>query len=66
VFQELVALGGLYQNPEAKFLSILFFEYAFTRDRLALGMTLSLEVGIPLAAMGMLLQRLQRRLQYDV
>jgi ABC-type sugar transport system permease subunit len=66
VFQELVALGGLYQNPEAKFLSILFFEYAFLRDRLALGMTLSLEVGAPLIVIGMLLQRLQRRLHYEV
>ena len=66
VFQELVALGGLYQNPEAEFVSILFFVYAFSRDRLALGMTLSLEVGIPLVILGTMLQRLQRRLRYEV
>ena len=66
VFDELVALGGLYQNPEAEFLSVIFFSYAFMRRRLALGMTLSLEVGIPLVIAGTLLQRLQRRLQYEV
>lgn len=65
VFDELVALGGLYQNPEAEFLSILFFVYAFARRRLALGMTLSLEVGIPLVILGVMMQRLQRRLQYE-
>lgn len=65
VFDELVALGGLYQNPEAEFLSILFFVYAFERNRLALGMTLSLQVGIPLVILGVLMQRLQRRLQYE-
>ena len=65
VFAELVALGGLYQNPEAEFLSILFFVYAFARSKLALGMTLSMQVGIPLVIIGILLQRLQRRLQYQ-
>jgi len=64
VFDELVALGGLYQNPEAQFLSILFFTYAFMRDRLALGMTMAIETGVPLVILGVLLQRLQRRLQY--
>jgi ABC-type sugar transport system permease subunit len=65
VFDELVALGGLYQNPEAQFLSILFFQYGFGKRRLAVGMALSLEVGIPLIIAGVLLQRLQRRLQYQ-
>jgi multiple sugar transport system permease protein len=64
VFDELVALGGLYQNPEAKFLSILFFDYGFLRNRLAMGMTLAMQVGIPLVILGVLLQRLQRYLQY--
>ncbi|HEY63527.1 MAG TPA: sugar ABC transporter permease [Caldilineae bacterium] len=64
VFDELVALGGLYQNPEAQFLSILFFQYGFLKDRLALGMTLAMETGIPLVILAVLLQRLQRRLQY--
>lgn len=64
VFDELVALGGLYQNPEAKFLSILFFDYGFLRNRLAMGMTLAMQAGIPLVILGVLLQRLQRYLQY--
>jgi ABC-type sugar transport system permease subunit len=66
VFDELVALGGLYQNREAQFLSILFFTYAFMRNRLAMGMTLALETGVPLIILGVVLQRLQRRLQYEV
>ena len=66
VFDELVALGGLYQNREAQFLSILFFTYAFMRNRLAMGMTLALETGVPLVILGIVLQRLQRRLQYEV
>lgn len=66
VFDELVALGGLYQNREAMFLSVLFFSYAFMRNRLAMGMTLALETGIPLVFLGVALQRLQRRLQYEV
>jgi ABC-type sugar transport system permease subunit len=65
VFDQLVALGGLYQNPEAEFLSILFFLYGFARNRLALGMTLALEIGVPLLIGGLLLQRLQKRLQYE-
>jgi len=65
VFDELVALGGLYQNPEAQFLSILFFVYGFNRQRLALGMTMAMVVGIPLVVSGVLLQRLQRRLQLE-
>ena len=64
VFDELVALGGLYQNPEAQFLSILFFVYAFARNRLALGMTMSVVTGVPLVILAVLLQRLQKRLQY--
>ena len=63
VFDELVALGGMYQNPEAQFLSILFFVYGFLRQRLAVGMTMAMVVGIPLVVAGVLLQRLQRRLQ---
>jgi ABC-type sugar transport system permease subunit len=64
IFDELVAMGALYGNQQAFFLSVLFFEYGFLRRRLALGMTLALEVGIPLVFLGVLLQRLQRRLQY--
>ena len=64
VFDELVAMGALYYNPEARLLSILFFMYGFQVERLALGMTLALETGIPLIAIGVLLQRLQRRMQY--
>jgi multiple sugar transport system permease protein len=64
VFDELVALGALYVNPEAKLLSILFFTYGFQVERLAMGMTLAIETFLPLVFLGIALQRLQRRLQY--
>ncbi len=64
VFDELVALGALYVNPNAKLLSILFFTYGFQIERLAMGMTLALESFLPLVLVGVALQRLQRRLQY--
>ena len=64
VFDELVALGATYVNPEAKLLSIIFFTYGFQIERLALGMTLALETFVPLMLLGIVLQRLQRRLQY--
>ncbi len=64
VFDELVAMGALYVNPEAKLLSILFFTYGFQVERLAMGMTLSIETFVPLVILGVALQRLQRRLQY--
>jgi len=64
VFDELVAMGALYVNPEAKLLSILFFTYGFQVERLALGMTLAVETFLPLVVLGVLLQRLQRRLAY--
>ena len=64
VFDELVAMGALYVNPEAKLLSILFFTYGFQIDRLAMGMTLALETFLPLMLLGVALQRLQRKLQY--
>jgi multiple sugar transport system permease protein len=64
VFDELVAMGALYVNPEAKLLSILFFTYGFQVERLALGMTLAVETFLPLVVLGIALQRLQRHLQY--
>jgi ABC-type sugar transport system permease subunit len=64
IFDELIAMGALYGNQEAHFLSILFFRYGFSQGRLALGMTLAMQVGIPLVILGVLLQRLQKRLQY--
>ncbi|NJN82520.1 MAG: sugar ABC transporter permease [Caldilineaceae bacterium] len=64
VFDELVAMGALYVNPEAKLLSILFFTYGFQVERLALGMTLAVITFVPLVILGVFLQRLQRRLQY--
>jgi multiple sugar transport system permease protein len=64
VFDELVAMGALYVNPEAKLLSIVFFTYGFQVNRLALGMTLAVQTFLPLALLGIALQRLQRRLQY--
>ena len=63
VFDELVAMGGLYVNPEAKFLSVLFFTYGFQIDRLALGLTLAMQTFLPLVLIGVALQRLQRRTQ---
>jgi ABC-type sugar transport system permease subunit len=64
IFDELIAMGALYGNQQALFLSILFFSYGFSQERLALGMALAMEVGIPLVILGALLQRLQKRLQY--
>ena len=64
VFAELVAMGALYVNPEAKLLSILFFTYGFQVERLAMGMTLAVMTFLPLVLIGVALQRLQRRLQY--
>jgi len=64
VFDELVAMGALYVNPEAKLLSVLFFTYGFQVERLAMGMTLALETFLPLILIGIGLQRLQRRLAY--
>jgi len=65
IFDELVALGALYGNQEAAFLSIVFFKYGFLRGRLAVGLAMALQLGIPLFIVGMLLQRLQRRFQYE-
>ena len=62
VFDELVAMGALYVNPEAKLLSVLFFTYGFQVNRLALGMTLAIITFLPLVFIGVGLQRLQRRL----
>jgi len=64
IFDELIAMGAMYGNQQAVFLSILFFRYGFSQERLALGMTLAMEEGIPLVILGVLLQRLQKRLQY--
>jgi ABC-type sugar transport system permease subunit len=64
VFDELIPLGALSSNNEARLLSVLFFTYAFTSQRLALGLTLTLETFLPLVIIALLLQRLQRRLQY--
>lgn len=65
IFDELVALGALYGNQEANFLSVVFFTYGFQRGRLAVGLTMALELGIPLLVVGILLQRIQRRFQYE-
>jgi ABC-type sugar transport system permease subunit len=64
VFDELVAMGALYVNPEAKLLSVLFFTYGFQVERLGMGMTLAVITFVPLVFVGVALQRLQRRLQY--
>jgi len=64
VFDELIPLGALSSNNEARLLSVLFFTYGFMSQRLALGLTLTLETFLPLVFVALLLQRLQRRLQY--
>ena len=64
VFDELVAMGALYVNPEAKLLSVLFFTYGFQVERLAMGMTLAVVTFLPLVILGVVLQRIQRRVQY--
>jgi len=64
VFDELMAMGATFGNPEARFLSVLFFIYAFFASRMALGMTLALETFLPLTILAFLLQRLQKRLLY--
>jgi multiple sugar transport system permease protein len=64
VFDELVAMGALYVNPEAKLLSVLFFTYGFQVERLAMGMTLSMQTFLPLILIGIGLQWLQRKLAY--
>jgi len=67
VFDELVALGALVGNKDAEFLSVLLFTYAFgQRRQLALGLTLAMVIGLPLVLFGVLGQRLQRRLQYEL
>jgi ABC-type sugar transport system permease subunit len=62
VFDELVAMGGLYQNDAAEFLSIVFFRYGFSQNKLSLAMTLSVQTFVPLMFLAILLQMLQRRL----
>jgi len=66
VFDELVAMGGLYQNKAAEFISIVIFNYGFGSNRLAMGMTLAVVTFIPLVALAYGLQQLQRKLRYDV
>ncbi len=64
VFDELIPLGALSSNNEARLLSVVFFNYAFTSNRLALGLVLTLQTFLPLVLVALMLQRLQRRLQY--
>ncbi|MEA3335036.1 MAG: sugar ABC transporter permease [Chloroflexota bacterium] len=61
VFDELVAMGGLYQNDAAEFLSIIFFRYGFTQNKLSLAMTLAVQTFLPLMIIAIFLQFLQRR-----
>jgi ABC-type sugar transport system permease subunit len=65
LLDHLVALGGLYQNKAADFLSIVILKYGLSSNRLALGMVLSVETFFPLIIIAILLQYLQRRLSYE-
>ncbi len=60
VFDELAAMGGLYQNDAAEFLSIIFFRWGFTQNKLALGMTLAVMTFVPLMIVAIALQRYQK------
>ena len=60
----MIPLGALSSNNEARLLSVIFFNYAFTSNRLALGLVLTLQTFLPLVVVALFLQRLQRRLQY--
>lgn len=64
IFGELVALGALYGNREAEFISIVIFKYAFGGNRLAPAMAISIQIGIPLLVAAAVLQRLQKRWAY--
>lgn len=64
VFDEPMAMGAFNTNLTVRFLSILFYAYGFTQQRLALGMTLAVQTFVPLVMLAFLLQRLQKRLQY--
>lgn len=64
VFDELLPLGALGSNNEARLLSVIFFNYAFTSNRFALGLTLTIQTFLPLVIVAIFLQRLQKRLQY--
>ncbi len=64
VFDEPMAMGAFNTNVTVRFLSIVFYAYGFTQQRLALGMTLAVQTFVPLVILAFLLQRLQARLQY--
>ncbi len=64
LFEELLPLGAMAYNKAAEFLAVLFFNYAFHGGRFALGMTMAVVTFIPVVILGILLQRLQRRMQY--
>ena len=65
VFDELIALGALFQNRAIEFLSIVVFKFGFLSNRLALGMTIAVVTFVPLAFGGWLLQRQQRRISNE-
>jgi ABC-type sugar transport system permease subunit len=64
VFDEPMAMGAFNTNPQLRFLSVVFYAYGFTQQRLALGMTLAVQTFVPLVILAYLLQRLQKRLAY--
>ena len=65
-FDLLLPMGALTGNREAEFVSIVFYKYAFSTGRMALGMALSVQVLLPLVFVAIGLQRLQKRLSYEV
>jgi ABC-type sugar transport system permease subunit len=64
LLDELVPLGGLTQNRAAEFISVVFLKFGFLSERLSLGMTVAVETFVPLFIIGLLLQKLQRHVQY--
>jgi ABC-type sugar transport system permease subunit len=65
VFDEPMAMGAFNTNTSVRFLSIVFYAYGFTQQRLALGMTLAVQTFVPLVVLAYMLQQLQKRLSYQ-
>ncbi len=72
IFDELVGLGGLAGNTDARFLSILIYELGFATSQnfgaktgtLAQGIAVSLVVFLPLVSVAFYLNKLQKKMQY--
>ena len=66
IFDVLIPLGAMQGNEQAEFMSIFIFKYGFTANKLALGLTLSIETLLPLMGIVVFLNWLQKRLSYEI